>query len=47
METTETQTPVETSLPVWKTPEIVKIEMRRTLFDAGTISDGPNPTLNV
>ncbi len=40
METPETQPAAEISLPVWKTPEITKIEMRRTLGDAGTNSDG-------
>ena len=42
METPETQTLVETSLPVWKAPEIVKIELRRTLFDGGSNTDGLN-----
>ena len=40
METPETQTTAETSLPVWKAPTIVKIELRRTLEAAGSNTDG-------
>ena len=42
METPETQPTAEISLPVWKTPMIVKIELRRTLGDTGSNLDGFN-----
>jgi len=46
METPETQPAVETSLPVWKAPAIATIELRRTLFTTGSVSDTADSTLN-
>ena len=45
METPETQPAAEISLPVWKTPTIVKIELRRTLGDTGSNLDGLGGTV--
>jgi len=45
MGTPEIQSADETSLPVWKAPEIVKIELRRTLSLSGSLTDGTNGSL--
>jgi len=45
METPKIQPAAETSLPVWKAPEVVKIELRRTLFTTGSVSDTADSTV--